>query len=184
MRNTVAIALLTIGILATTTAANARRDRSSDITVTTGFGDGFQVKHGLFGQKTTEIKDRLGDGYQKKKGLFGSKETNVNLLGNTFHKKRGWIGGTEVSAGDLLGDRIVSQKRWLGLGRRRTSVDLSGASSLVQQFLGSRNRPTERLAPGLTPGFSPQSDLSQSAGMSGLPADSTENLDRSAGLSP
>src|SRR2546430_148175 len=86
--------LLTISIIslvATSTAALAKRD---SLDVQTGFGEELVVKHGLFGTKTTAVKDRLGDSYVNREGIF-SQDKGANVFGNGYSKHHGLIGGTQ-----------------------------------------------------------------------------------------
>src|SRR5947207_601414 len=95
--------------------------RGNDWTLTTGMGDGVQVKHGWFGRKSVVVKDRLGDGYATKKGLFGTTQSEANVLGNTFTKKKGLLGGSDIEGHTIFGDTITTKKGIFG--RRTTTID-------------------------------------------------------------
>jgi hypothetical protein len=154
-------------------APDARADKPGTLDVRTGFGEEVMVKHGLFGTTDTEVKDRLGDAYEDKNGLFSS-EQGVNFLGNSYVKHKGLLSGTTVEGRSIFGDRIESKKSFFGLGPRKTTVDLSGVGSIVQQVTNKFLQPH---VPVMSPygAFIPGSQT-------GMPSPEN-NLDAAAGLS-
>jgi hypothetical protein len=101
------------------------------LTVDSGSGDGFVVKHGLFGHKT-EVHDRLGDGFVKSRSILGTKTEGVSVLGNglTYHK--GLLGFSSGSAHTMLGDNLTTHGNPLF---RTTNVNLRGINSLLGNYL-------------------------------------------------
>lgn len=177
----VSIALATL--IAATSALGAWAQGGGNLNVRTGFGDEFQIHHGLFNlTKETEVKDRLGDAYINKKGLFGTKDTGVNFLGNSYRKHKGIIGGTQVQGADIFGDRISSHKTFLGMGRRQTNVDLSGMGSLVQQFVSSRHKAPMGMPGGMMPGAMGGPPGGQAMDQAPAMMAPANNLDAAAGL--
>jgi hypothetical protein len=101
------------------------------LTVDSGGGEEFVVKHGLFGHKT-EVHDRLGDGFVKSRSILGTKTEGISVLGNglTYHK--GLLGFSSASAHTMLGDNLTSHKNLL---YRTTNVNLNGINSLLGNYL-------------------------------------------------
>jgi hypothetical protein len=105
-------------------------------TITDGNGDGVQVKHYLFGQKSLVMQDQNGDEVVHKQGLLGiNRETGVNVLGNGTTVKHGLLRGTSVEGQDMLGDSWKSKKMFMGLGPRITTVNAKGVSDLLGGFM-------------------------------------------------
>lgn len=119
--------------------------RGNDWNLTDGKGESVTIKNGFFGRKDAKIQDRLGDGVRTKRGLFGSKETDVSVLGNQFQQKKGWFGSSDVKGKDILGDTITTKK---GLFGRRTTVNVAGASNLIEGLVGKhKNAPAPASIP-------------------------------------
>lgn len=118
--------------------------RGNDFAVTDGMGEEIQIKNGLFGKKSKLVKDRLGNGFKQEKGIFGTTTTQASVLGNGFKKKNGILGGSDISGSTIFGDTIQTKKGIFG--RRKTTVDLSGSSRLIQSFLGPK-KPMGQLTP-------------------------------------
>jgi len=108
--------------------------RSQDLVITDGKGEQISIKNGWFGRKQVKVEDRLGNKFENKKGWFGSKDQEVNLLGNQIKRKKGWFGGSSIEGNSILGDKISTKKTLLG--RRQTTVDVSGVSSAIEQLFG------------------------------------------------
>lgn len=177
-------------ILVAATSAPALA-RGNDLVVKSGFGDEVTIKHGLFGRKTTTVKDRMGNGYSSKGGLFGSKESSVSVIGNNLTRKKGWFGRSEVQGSTILGDKVSTKK---GLfGRRTTTVDVSGTSSAVkglwdkhgQKLLGNTPKPSINNNSGPGAGSSGNGFLGSGSTDSGLanPADYSGNSSGGNGAS-
>ncbi len=149
--------------------------RGNDLIIKDGFGEEIQVKRGFFGRDTKIVKDRMGNGFATKKGLFGSKEQDVNVLGNSFSRKKGLLGGSQVQGSTIFGDRVTTKKGIFG--RRTTTVDASGVSSVVKNLwdknkdsiLGRTPPTTAGSMPGSTPngGLTPSSAYTPSPGTLG-----------------
>jgi len=145
---------------------SAARADLSKVTVTTGAGDKVVVKHGLFGRKTTIVKDRFGDGFASSKGILGTKNTEVNVLGNRVHSHKGILGTSETSGQTILGDSFQSHKGLLG---RDTNINLSGVNSLLNRYLSPKSTDGSSQLPKLAPDFKSmpapnnQSDLNRPA---------------------
>lgn len=120
---------------ATSQAAQA----GNNIELTDGKGEALVVKQDLFGNNTYAAQDRLGNKVVSKKGLFGTKSKGVSILGNTVETKTGLFGGKSYSGTTILGDKFETKRTWFGLGPRKTTVDLSGVSSLASQLLKKRS---------------------------------------------
>lgn len=118
--------------------------RGNDWTITDGMGEELQVKNGFFGKKKTIVKDRMGNGFKKETGLLGGTTTEASVLGNGFKKKKGIFGGSDISGSTIFGDTVQTKKGIFG--RRKTTVDLSGTSKLVQSFFGPK-QPARTLQP-------------------------------------
>lgn len=101
------------------------------------------LKKGYFGGQEQSITDKRGNKIgRKKSGLFGTtQETEVSFFGNGIKKKKGLFGGTQYEGKTILGDSITSKKGLFGFGRRNTTVDISGTTGLVKQFIGSKKLP-------------------------------------------
>ncbi|MGH7489348.1 MAG: hypothetical protein ACREMY_27670, partial [bacterium] len=135
MNSKYAVALSIVALFAAGQAALASNS-GGNFDVKDGFGEELGMRHGWFGTKQTLVKDRLGDQMYSKKGLFGTKDSQVNVFGNGYRKHKGLLSGTEVQGQDIFGDKLYSKKSWFGMGRRQTNVDVSGVSSIAQQFIG------------------------------------------------
>jgi len=112
--------------------------RQGDFSIQTGQGEEFQVKHNILGQRNFAVQDRLGDRLARDKDFLGNSRTDVSLLGNDFQRKKNIFGNKSVTASDMLGDKIETKRSWFGLGRRHTSINLSGSAGLVGQFVKKR----------------------------------------------
>ncbi len=130
-----ALAAVSFSIIVPAPAAQAR---SGDITIETGKGEAFEVKHNLFGQRSFAVQDRLGNKIANEKGLFGNSKVEVGLLGNEYERKKNIFGSKSIKASDMFGDKIESKKSWFGLGRRKTTINLSGTTGLINQALAKR----------------------------------------------
>lgn len=111
--------------------------RGNDLIFTTGKGEEVQIRNGWFGRKTKVVKDRLGNKYESKTGLFGSKDTQVSVLGNSYKQKKGLFGGSDIQGSTIFGDRVTTKKGIFG--RRTTTIDASGVTSLVQSLLKDKD---------------------------------------------
>jgi hypothetical protein len=139
----------------------------SSVTVTSGEGDQVTYKRGLLGNKRTLVQDRLGDKIEAKRGLFGiTKDSEVGILGNGAKFHKGLLGSSDMDAYTMLGDSVKYHKNILGW--RKTSVNLHGVSSLIDQIAG-RPSPTESGASSFSPLHSgvPAEQPSLSADQSG-----------------
>lgn len=136
---------------------------TGNITIKTGSGTEMVLKKGYFGGREQSITDKHGNKISRKKsGLFGtSSESEVAVFGNGIKKKKGLFGGTRYEGKTILGDSITSKKGFFGLGRRDTTVDLSGTSGLVKQFLGSKKLPP-------LSGFGQAADKTSAGAISGI----------------
>lgn len=144
-------ALLVLLNISTQYAAQAD---NGNITVKTGKGTEMVVRKGYFGGEEAYFKDKNGNGIESRKsGWLGSKESGVSLFGNQVKRKKGWFGGSQVEAKTMLGDTIISKKGLFGFGRRNTTIDASGVTGLVQQFIGQK----QKLPPLIDPAASPNS---------------------------
>jgi hypothetical protein len=131
---------LFVALLVSVIASTANLDvlaRSGDIQVKSGQGEEFKVKHSLFGRKNIVVQDRLGDQIEHQTGLVGSK-AKVQILGNGYESKTGIFGNKSYKISTILGDKVETKKTWFGLGRRKTTVDLSGTTGLVNQVLQTK----------------------------------------------
>lgn len=126
-----ALAVLTIAA-ATVEPALAQ---GSDIQVKSGQGEEFNIKHNLFGRKHLAAQDRLGNKIERQTGLLGDSKANVQVLGNGYEAKKGIFGNKSYKVSTVLGDKVETKRSWFGLGRRKTTVDLSGTAGLVNQVL-------------------------------------------------
>lgn len=165
MKNKLVLALSILGLLVAGNSAAVADNGAGVLDIKTGFGEQFIINNGYFGTKSTEIRDRLGDSYVNKQGLFGTKDKQVNFLGNGYRKKKGILGGTQVEATSMLGDSIQSKKSWFGLGRRKTNVDLSGVSGIVQSFAASAFAKDRFPIPGMNAAAAPDNSLDAAAGL-------------------
>ncbi len=130
-----AFAAVSFSIIVPAPAADAK---SGDITIETGKGEAFEVKHNLFGQRSFAVQDRLGNKIANEKGLFGNSKVEVGLLGNEYERKKNIVGSKSIKASDMFGDKIESKRSWFGLGRRKTTINLSGTTGLINQALSKR----------------------------------------------
>lgn len=139
-KTTAFLVLLNISAMTTTGAAYADR---GNVTIKTGSGTEMVLKKGYFGGQEQSITDRRGNKIARKKsGLFGTtQESEISFFGNGIKKKKGLFGGTQYEGKTILGDSITSKKGLFGLGRRNTTVDISGTTGLVKQFIGSKKLP-------------------------------------------
>lgn len=121
-------------------ASGAAFADTGNMTVKTGNGTEMILKKGYFGGEEKSIKDKHGNKIGKKRsGLFGTtQETEFTVFGNGIKKKKGLLGGTKYEGKTMLGDSIQSKRGLFGFGRRNTTVDLSGTTALVKQFIGSK----------------------------------------------
>jgi hypothetical protein len=154
--------LVLLNISATSAPQAAFADRGN-VTVKTGNGTEMILKRGYFGGAEQSITDKHGNKIgRKKSGLFGTtQESEISFFGNGIKKKKGLFGGTKVEGKTILGDSITSKKGFFGFGRRNTTVDISGTSSLVKQFIGSKKLPplvdpAQRVSSGALSGISQQ----------------------------
>ena len=129
-------AALLVSVIASTANLDALA-QSGDIQVKSGQGEEFNVKHSLFGRKNIVVQDRLGDKIEHQTGLVGSK-AKVQILGNGYESKTGIFGNKSYKISTILGDKVETKKTWFGLGRRKTTVDLSGTTGLVNQVLQTK----------------------------------------------
>lgn len=125
--------------------------QGNDLTIKTGGGEELSIKNGLFGGKQKVVKDRFGDKYESKKGLFGTRQSKVSVLGNNVETKKGLLGGTEVQATSVFGDKVTSKKGWFGLGRRQTTVELGGVSSMIGHLFKRKISPASPAAAPVAP---------------------------------
>lgn len=134
--------LVLLNISASGAITPALADRGN-MTIKTGSGTEMVFKKGYFGGEEQSITDKRGNKIGRKKGgLFGTtQETEVSFFGNGVKKKKGLFGGTQYEGKTILGDSITSKKGLFGLGRRNTTVDISGTTSLVKQLIGSKKLP-------------------------------------------
>ncbi len=188
-RTMVFLVLLNISALACVPAALADR---GNITIKTGNGSQMVLKKGYFGGEEESITDKHGNKLSRKKGgLFGTtQETEVAFFGNGIKKKKGLFGGTQVEGKTILGDSITSKKGFFGLGRRNTTVDLSGTTGLVKQLLGAKKLPplsdpgqaAEKSSAGAISGISQKdaADLLNNTQMPGQPQTPATNNDSSS----
>ncbi len=150
-----------------------------NVTVKTGNGTEMVLKRGYFGGAEQSIKDKHGNKIgRKKSGLFGTtQESEIAFFGNGVKKKKGLFGGTQIEGKTILGDSITSKKGLFGFGRRNTTVDISGTTSLVKQFIGSKKLPplvdpAQKVPSGAMSGISQQDadDLLSNTQMPGQPS--------------
>jgi hypothetical protein len=120
-------------------AASQAAQARNNIELTDGKGETVVVKQGLFGNNTYAAQDRLGNKVVSKKGLFGTKSKGVSILGNTVETKKGLFGSKSYSGTTILGDKFETKRTWFGLGPRKTTVDLSGVSTLANQLVKKRS---------------------------------------------
>lgn len=109
--------------------------QGGDIEVKSGQGEVFNIKHNLFGRQNVVARDRLGNKFEHQAGLLGDTKANVQVLGNGIEAKKGILGNKSYTASTILGDKVETKRSWFGLGRRKTTVDLSGTAGLVNQLL-------------------------------------------------
>lgn len=172
--------LVLLNISGSSAITPALADRGN-MTIKTGSGTEMVFKKGYFGTEEQSIKDKRGNKIgRKKSGLFGTtQETEVSFFGNGVKKKRGLFGGTQYEGKTILGDSITSKKGFFGLGRRNTTVDISGTTSLVKQLIGSKKLPplvdpanaVKKSPAGAISGISPEdaADLLNNTQMPGSP---------------
>jgi len=125
-------------VVASLYSAPASQARSGDITIETGKGEALELKHNLFGQRSFAVQDRLGNKISNEKGLFGNSKVGVGLLGNEYERKKNIFGSKSIKASDMFGDKIESKRSWFGLGRRKTKINLSGTTGLINQALARK----------------------------------------------
>lgn len=114
----------------------------------TGKGESVLVKKGLFGTKTVRLKDRLGNGYESDNSFLGSKKNTVSVFGNGVSVEKNIFGRNSIQASTILGDKIETKRSWFGLGPRRTSIDVSGVTSLAEKLLIKKQAPVGLSSPG------------------------------------
>ncbi len=119
----------------------------------TGKGESVLVKKGLFGTKTVRLKDRLGNGYESDNSFLGSKKNTVSVFGNGVSVEKNIFGRNSIQASTILGDKIETKRSWFGLGPRRTSIDVSGVTSLAEKLLIKNQAPIGFVSPGETQGL-------------------------------
>ena len=128
-----------LGALAVITFASTAGEQafaqSGDIQVKSGQGEEFNIKHNLFGRQNVALHDRLGNKFEHQTGLLGDSKANVQVLGNGYEAKKGIFGRKSYKVSTILGDKVETKRSWFGLGRRKTTVDLSGTAGLVNQVL-------------------------------------------------
>jgi hypothetical protein len=110
---------------------------ASDFQVQTGQGEEVRIKQSLLGTSTFKAQDRIGDKVEHTDGWFGTGKTEVKVLGNGVVTQKG-IFGRKTTVTTMLGDKVESHRTWFGLGPRKTTVNLSGTSSLIGQLLGKK----------------------------------------------
>lgn len=110
---------------------------ASDFQVQTGQGEEVHIKQSLLGTSTFKAQDRIGDKVEHTEGWFGTGKTEVKVLGNGVATQKG-IFGRKTTVTTMLGDKVESRRTWFGLGPRKTTVNLSGTSSLIGQLLGKK----------------------------------------------
>jgi len=150
--NTLKTSLLALTCILTSNVSclvtgNAASAQSGDFQVKTGQGEEFSVKHNLFGKKSFSAQDRLGDKIEHRQGLLGDSKSSVQLLGNGYETKKGILGSKSYKASTMLGDKVETKRSWFGLGRRKTTVDLSGTAGMVSHFLNGK-KASDDLLPG------------------------------------
>jgi hypothetical protein len=136
------MAFLVLLNLSATVAPAAFAERGN-VTVKTGNGTEMVLSRGYFGGSEQSIKDKHGNKIARKKsGLFGTtQESEFAIFGNGIKKKKGLFGGTQVEGKTILGDSITSKRGLFGLGRRNTTVDISGTTGIVKQLIGAKKLP-------------------------------------------
>jgi hypothetical protein len=132
-----AFAALAVLISALATVEQARA-QEGDIEVKSGQGEEFNIKHNLFGRQNLVLQDRLGNKIERQTGLLGDSKANVQVLGNGYEAKKGVWGNKSYKVSTVLGDKVETKRSWFGLGRRKTTVDLSGTVGLVNQVLKTK----------------------------------------------
>jgi hypothetical protein len=112
--------------------------QGGDIEVKSGQGEEFNIKHNLFGRQNIVLNDRLGNKFEQRTGLLGDSKANVQVLGNAIESDKGIFGNKSYKVSTILGDKVETRRSWFGLGRRKTTVDLSGTAGLVSQLLNGK----------------------------------------------
>ena len=136
--------------------------KSGDIEVKSGQGEEFSVQHNLFGRKSFVAQDRLGNKVERSKGLLGNDKTDVQILGNGYETKKSILGNKSTKVTTLLGDKVETKKSWFGLGRRKTTVDLSGTAGLINSAFSKKKGAASMLPPSdfsSLPAPSPESSI-------------------------
>lgn len=109
----------------------------NNVEVVSGKGESLEVRDSLFGSKL-KVQDRFGNKVESGSGWFGTSKKEVKVLGNSFETKKGILGGKSYKATSILGDKIETKRTWFGLGPRKTTVDLSGVTSVAGSLLKSK----------------------------------------------
>jgi hypothetical protein len=144
-----------------------------DFEVKTGQGESFSIQHNLFGGKSYSAQDRLGNKIENKKGLLGNSKVDVSLLGNEYQRDKGILGGKSTRVSTMLGDEFQTKRSWFGLGRRKTTVNLSGTTNLINQALSRRK--SDLSAAGVGSGAAAV-DVSADPASAGLPVDADGSI--------
>ncbi|MCW5822752.1 MAG: hypothetical protein KIT34_08100 [Cyanobacteria bacterium TGS_CYA1] len=126
----------------------------------TGKGESVLVKKGLFGTRTVRLQDRLGNGYESDNSFFGSKKNAVSIMGNGVSVEKNIFGRNSIQGSTILGDRIQTKRSWFGLGPRKTSIDVSGVTSLAEKLLTKKQAPLGLSSPAPTKGLVDQKTYS------------------------
>lgn len=146
---------LALLVLLNISTQNAVFADNGNISVKTGKGTEMVIRKGYFGGEEAYFRDSKGNGFERKKsGWLGSKESGLSLFGNQVKKKKGLFGGSQVEAKTILGDTVTSKKGLFGFGRRNTTIDASGVTGLVQQFIGQNQKLPPLIDPAASPGAS------------------------------
>ena len=138
----------------------------------TGKGETIRVKKGLFGTKAIKVQDRLGNKYETDNGFFGTKKNEVRFLGNGISVEKDIFGRKSYIGSSILGDKVESKRSWFGLGPRKTTVNVSGVTSLAEQLLGKKNS-----GPSFAPNSGTQTDNGLRTG--GIPQENPVPQDQS-----
>jgi hypothetical protein len=108
--------------------------QGNNVTVKSGGGETLEMKSGWFGRDSIKVQDRFGNKLENSKGWL-SRKKEIKVLGNSVEEKKGLFGQKSYKATSILGDKIETKRTWLGLGPRKTTVDLSGVSSIANQLI-------------------------------------------------
>lgn len=108
--------------------------QGNNVAVKSGGGETLEMKSGWFGRDSIKVQDRFGNKLENSKGWLSDKK-EVKVLGNSLEAKKGLFGQKSYKATSILGDKIETKRTWFGLGPRKTTVDLSGVSSVAGQLI-------------------------------------------------